>query len=79
MTLVTLPAAQRRFSSPPTARRSRNAMSSKRPHALSKRRAQTRPRILALENPVVLAPAPNNARHWPPKPHKRAVRDPKSP
>src|SRR5271165_6631958 len=42
MTVASLPPAQRRSPSPPTARWSRNAMSSKRPQTLSKRRAHTR-------------------------------------
>ena len=43
MTVAALPAAQRRFSSPPTARRSRKAMSSQGRRSSSKRRAHTRP------------------------------------
>ena len=39
MTVAALPAAQRRFSSPPTARWSRKAMSSQPPQTLSQRRA----------------------------------------
>src|SRR5271157_1292991 len=31
------------------------------------------------KNPVVFAPTQNNARHRPPKPHQRSVRDPKIP
>src|SRR5271166_2808179 len=31
------------------------------------------------KNPVVFAPTENNARHRPPKPHQRSVRDPKIP
>src|SRR5271166_234609 len=31
------------------------------------------------KNPVVFAPTHNNARHRPPKPHQRSVRDPKIP
>ncbi len=36
------PVSQRRFPSPPAARRSRNAMSSRPPHGLSSRRARPR-------------------------------------
>src|SRR5208337_1775260 len=31
------------------------------------------------KNPVVFAPTDNNARHRPPKPHQRSVREPKIP
>jgi hypothetical protein len=37
------------------------------------------PSLLARKKPVVFAPAQNNARHPPPKPHQRSVRDPKIP
>ena len=43
MTVAALPAAQRRFSSPPTARWSRKAMSSQGRRSSSKHRAHTRP------------------------------------
>ena len=41
MTIAALPAPQRRCSSPPAARRSRNAMSPRPPQTLSRRRAHT--------------------------------------
>ena len=43
MTVAALPAAQRRFSSPPTVRRSSKAMSSQGQRSSFKRRALTRP------------------------------------
>jgi hypothetical protein len=43
MTIAGFPAAQRRSSSSPTTRRSRNAMSAKRPQTFSRRRAHAKP------------------------------------
>jgi hypothetical protein len=42
MTVAALPASQRRFPSPPAARRCRKAMSSQRPQTLSARCAHAR-------------------------------------
>ena len=43
MTVAALPAAQRRFSSPPAARRSKKAMSPQRLRTLSRRHPHVRP------------------------------------
>jgi len=42
MTVAVLPTTQRRFASPPAARRSRTTMSSRPPQTLSRRRSHTR-------------------------------------
>ena len=68
MTIATLPAAQPRFSSPPAARRSRNATSSRPPKTLSSRCAHIRHSPSAPpKEPVELAPIAD------------PVRDPKIP
>jgi hypothetical protein len=80
MTVAAPPAAQRRFPSPPAARRSRKAMSPQRPQTVSRPHAPHPPLASSpAKKPVVFAPAQNNARHRPRRPHQRSIRDPKIP
>jgi hypothetical protein len=49
MTVAALPSAQRRFPSPPAARRSRKAMSSQRPQTLSSAAPTPIPQMLTIQ------------------------------
>ena len=77
--IAALPASLCLSPSPPLARRSRNAMSSRPPQTLSSRCA---PPSLASSPPkkrVVFAPDDDTGCPPPPPPHGRSVRDPKIP
>ena len=66
MTDAARPAVQRRFPSPPAARRSRNAMSSRSPHRPSSRRAHPRRPHPRPKKLVVSAPDKNTGRPFAP-------------
>ena len=80
MTVAALPASQRRFASPPAARRSRKAMSSRPPQTLSRRRAHTRrshPRPRKSSSSSL--PTTNTGRPRPRSPTSAPSATPKSP
>ena len=75
-----LSASQRRFFPPPAARRSRKPLPAQDRQSLSKRRACVRRSAgSSAKKLVAFTPAANDPRQRHRKPHKRFVRDPKSP
>ena len=79
MTDAARPAVQRRFPSPPAARRSRNAMSSRSPHRPSSRRAHPRRPHPRRKSSSSRLPTRTPAALSLPPPHRRSVRDPQIP
>jgi len=80
MTVAALPAAQRRFPSPPAARRSRKAMSSQRPQTVSRPHAHTRPlHPRPQKKPSSSLPPRTMRATGPPSPTSAPSATPKSP
>src|SRR5271166_637666 len=79
MIVAALPAAQRRFSASNRALEQEGDVLTRSALLLQAPRPHTPLASSPSKNPVVFAPTHNNARHRPPKPHQRSVRDPKIP
>ena len=76
MTVAALPVTQRRFASPPAARRSRKAMSTPPPqNSLQAPRPHPPPSSSPSKKHVVFIPADNTSRLRPRPPHRRSIRD----